>query len=90
MIEHTVEIRIERSPAEVFAVLTEPSNHPRWDTSSVSMRQDMPGTWRTGTTFHEVRKMGPRQMEVQSKVVDLVTDERMDIDSITGPEFHGH
>lgn len=90
MIKHTVEITIDRPPAEVFAFLTDASNHPRWDSSAVSMRQDEPGEWATGTTFHEVRKMGPRQMEIQSKVVDLVTNERLDIDSVTGPEFHGH
>src|SRR4051794_40965597 len=60
------------------------------DTSSVSMRQDEPGEWRAGTTFHEVRKMGPRKMEIESRVADLVAVERMDIDSVTGPEFHGH
>src|SRR3954451_19942335 len=90
MIEHRVDILIQRPPAEVFAFLTDPANHPRWDTSSVSMRQDEPGEWRTGTTFHEVRKMGPRTMEIQSRVADLVAVERMDIDSVTGPEFHGH
>ena len=90
MIEHAVEVRIDRPPGEVFAFVTDAANHPRWDTSSVSMKPDQPGDWTAGTTFHEVRRMGPRQLEVQSRVAALVPGESMDIDSITGPEFHGH
>jgi uncharacterized protein YndB with AHSA1/START domain len=90
MIEHAVEVRIDRPPAEVFAFVTDAVNHPRWDTSSVSMTPDQPGPWTAGTTFHEVRKMGPRQMEIQSKVAALVPGESMEIESVTGPEFHGH
>lgn len=90
MIEHAVEVRIDRSPADVFAFVTDAANHPRWDTSSLSMRADQPGPWAAGSTFHEVRKMGPRQMEIQSKVAALVPGQSMDIDSLTGPEFHGH
>jgi uncharacterized protein YndB with AHSA1/START domain len=90
MIEHAVEVRINRPPAAVFAFVTDAANHPRWDTSSVSMTPDQPGPWAAGMTFHEVRKMGPRQMEIQSKVAALVPGESMEIESLTGPEFHGH
>ena len=90
MIEHGVEVRINRPPAEVFAFLTNAANHPRWDGSSVSMTPDQPGDWAAGTTFHEVRKMGPRKVEFQSKVAAMVPGESMEIESLTGPEFHGH
>ncbi len=34
--------------------------------------------------------MGPRRMAFESKVAALVPNECMDIDRVTGPEFHGH
>ncbi len=90
MIEHAVDTRIERPVEEVFAFITDAANHPRWDGSSVSMEPDEPGPWHEGLTFREVRRIGPRRMEIRSKVASLVPNERMDIDSLTGPEFHGH
>lgn len=89
MIEHVVGITVERPVEEVFAFTTDAANHPRWDPSSVSMDPDEPGPWRPGLTFHEVRRIGPRRVEVQSKVAALVANESLDIDSISGPEFHG-
>lgn len=90
MIEHAIEVAIARPVEDVFAFVTDASNHPRWDTSSVSMSPAEPGPWKAGLTFHEVRRMGPRRMEFESRVAGLVPDESMDIDSVTGPEFHGH
>jgi carbon monoxide dehydrogenase subunit G len=90
MIRHAVEIRVERPVEDVFAFLTDSKNHPKWDDSSGSMKPDQGGPWHAGLTFHEVRRMGPRRMEIQSRLSALVPNESMDIDSITGPEFHGH
>ena len=90
MIKHGVEIRIGRPVEDVFAFLTDSTNHPKWDDSSVSMEPDEQGPWHTGLTFHEVRRMGPRRMEVESRLAAFVPNESMDIDSISGPEFHGH
>ncbi len=90
MIEHAVEISIDQPVEVVFVFLTDAKNHPRWDESSVVMEPDQPGPWKAGLTFHEVRRMGPRRMSIQSKLVALVPNESMDIDSMTGPEFHGH
>ena len=44
MIEHAVEIEIERPLEEAFAFLADAANHPR--------------------AFREVRRMGPRRMEI--------------------------
>jgi uncharacterized membrane protein len=90
VIEHAVEVRIERPVADVFAFVTDAANHPRWDSSSVSMQPDEPGPWHEGMTFREVRRIGPRRMEIRSTVASLVPNHSMDIDSLTGPEFHGH
>ncbi|MEO5679553.1 MAG: SRPBCC family protein [Acidimicrobiales bacterium] len=90
VIEHAVEIKIDRPVGDVFAFVTDPTNHPRWDGSSRSMQPDEPGPWKAGLTLLDVRRMGPRRMEVKSRVAALVPNESMDIGSITGPEFHGH
>jgi uncharacterized protein YndB with AHSA1/START domain len=90
MIEHAIEVRIDRPVEEVFAFLTDAANHPRWDSSSVSMTPDRPGPWTTGLEFSEVRRMGPRTMSFRSKVAGITPNERLEIESLTGSEFYGH
>jgi len=90
MITHFEVLTIDKPVDEVFAFVTDASNSHRWDASSLAMEADTAGPWKPGTTFREVRQMGPRKIEFQSKVAALVPNESFDIDSVTGPEFHGH
>ena len=90
MITHAVELRIERPVEDVFAFLTNADNHPKWDTSSLSMTPQRAGPWEAGLVFDEVRKMGARQISFQSKVAALTPNESMEIESLSGAEYHGH
>jgi uncharacterized membrane protein len=90
MIEHTVDIRIDRPVEQVFAFLTDARNHSKWDTLSVAMEQQEPGPWRTGLKFREVRKLGGRDVEVYSQIASFTPNQRFDIQSVTGPPFQGH
>lgn len=90
MIQHTVDVRFNRPVDEVFAFLTNASNHARWDHLSVAMEPQEPGPWHQGLQFREVRKMGGRDTEVYSQIASFTPNQRFDIDSVSGPEFHGH
>src|SRR5215212_11076620 len=90
MIEHRVDLTINRPVAEVFAFLTESQNHPKWDDSSVAMEPQEPGPWRAGLKFREIRKIGGRPTEIYSQVANLIPNERFDIRSLSGPPFQGH
>jgi uncharacterized protein YndB with AHSA1/START domain len=89
MISHQVDITIQRPIEEVFAFLTDPKNHSRWDTTSISMEQLEPGPWREGTRFREIRKLGRRNVEVASQVAALEPNRRFNIMSLSGPEWRG-
>src|ERR1043166_6151636 len=90
MITKSIDIRIERPVADVFAFLTDAANHPRWDASSVVMEPQEPGAWHAGLTFREVRRIGPRTMEFRSRIAELEPDRKMELRSLSGPPFQGH
>ena len=90
MITASADITIDRPVQEVFAFVTDERNHPKWDSTSVEMEALEPGPWRPGSTFREVRRIGPRTTEMRSRVADLTPGSSMDIESLTGPMFRGH
>lgn len=90
MLTKSVDITIDRPVQDVFAFLTEAANHPRWDRSSIAMEPSEPGPWRAGLTFREVRRVGPRPIEIRSTVAELEPNRRLEIRSLSGPPFQGH
>jgi uncharacterized protein YndB with AHSA1/START domain len=89
MIRHQLNLQINRRVEEVFSFLTNANNHPKWDALSVSMEAQEAGDWHPGMTFREVRKIGGRNTEVSSEIVVFESNRRMEIQSLTGPDFHG-
>jgi hypothetical protein len=63
MLDTTVEVRVPRAPAAVFAFVAEGffDNHPRWD-PAVAMANDTPGPVAVGTRGREVRRFLGRQV----------------------------
>jgi uncharacterized protein YndB with AHSA1/START domain len=89
MIQHQIDLQIKRPVEEVFAFLTNANNHPKWDSLSVSMEPQEVGAWHKGMKFKEVRKIGRRNTEVASQIEVFDPNRRMEIQSLTGPSFHG-
>jgi hypothetical protein len=89
VITQSLAIQVDVAPADVFGWLTDAANHPRWDSSSLRMDPDET-PWRTGTTFTELRRIGPRKVEIRSRCASLKEGSAFEIESLTGPEFHGH
>jgi Polyketide cyclase / dehydrase and lipid transport len=90
MITASADIKIERPVDEVFAFLTDASNHQRWDSTSVEMVPAEPGPWHQGLEFREVRRIGPRPTEVRSRIAGFEPGKSMDLESLSGPTFRGH
>jgi uncharacterized protein YndB with AHSA1/START domain len=91
MISASADITIRRPVDEVFAFLTEASNHQRWDSTSIEMDPQSPGPWHEGLEFREVRRIGPRPTEVRSRIAAFdATAHSMDLESLTRPTFRGH
>ena len=89
MITFETNVQFDRPVEQVFAWLTTSDNHPKWDFTSVEMNQKEPGAWNKGTHFHEVRNFQGRRMDIQSQIVAFEPNKRMEIQSLTQPDFHG-
>src|SRR5215213_1644473 len=89
MIRHQIDLHINRPVEDVFSFLTNASNHSQWDSLSVAMEAQQPGEWRQGMTFREVRKIGGRDTETSSQIAVFEPNRRMEIQSLSGPDFHG-
>lgn len=89
MISESMQVHLDRPIEQVFAFLTDAANHPQWDASSLAMEPTQPGPWRPGLEFREVRRIGPRRVEIWSRIAALDPPHAMEIESLTGPQFTG-
>jgi hypothetical protein len=81
MIRHAIDLEVSRPVDIVFAWITDADNYPRWDTSSLKMEPLQPGPWHEGMTFREIRRIGPWNSELQSRVVSLTPPIALDVES---------
>jgi uncharacterized protein YndB with AHSA1/START domain len=92
MIDFTIETEIARSPAEVFAYVTDPSKLATWQTNTVSAVAEPAGPLRLGSRIREVHR-GPRGKELASlvEVCELEPDRIFSLRMIEGPlPIDGH
>ena len=75
MIEVQHRIEIERSPAEVFAMLAEVERLPDWQASVVEARRAARGPLRVGSEFEQTWKAMGRRRRVPSRVAAHKPDE---------------
>lgn len=86
MIDFTVETDIARSPADVFAYVTDPAKLASWQTNTVSAVPDRDGPLRVGTRLREVHSgPGGRQLESLVEVSELEPDRLFALRMIDGP-----
>jgi uncharacterized protein YndB with AHSA1/START domain len=77
------EIDIDRSPEEVFAVLTDVSRLPEWQRSVVTAEMDGPAG--VGAKLRETRKMMGREAKLVSEVTEYDPPHRFSVRAIEGP-----
>ena len=84
----TQSIEIARSPADVFAFLTDPSKLALWQDAE-EVTQLTPGPLGTGSRLREVhRSLGKRRVEITEFVV-YEPGRRFDIRVVDGPPLDG-
>lgn len=82
--EFSNEVMIRRSPAEVFAFLSDFTNLPSWNYAIRSTQQVMPGPVGVGTTYRQVRSL-PRVAEETFSVTVWEPDRSVAITGDFGP-----
>jgi len=77
--------RIDRAPADVFAVLADVSKNTTWSKTSISGRLLSPPPVGVGTTAREVSRFMGRRIEVDSTIVAFDSDRTFTFVTSTGP-----
>jgi uncharacterized protein YndB with AHSA1/START domain len=90
MIEFTLITEIARTPREVFAVVTDPGQLPRWQPAVVEVETTPPGPLGTGSRMREVREVRGKRLEQIVEVAELTEPTVFDLRVIEGPlPVHG-
>ncbi len=86
MIEFSVTTEIDRSPADVFAYVTDPSKLASWQRNTVSVTQEGDGPLGVGTRLHEVhRGPGGKELESVVEVAEYEPDRLFALRMVEGP-----
>lgn len=80
----TTSVEIERSPAEVFAYVTDPRRMPEWQQGAVSGHMDGPAT-HVGSRCTTVRRIGGRERAVTTVITEYDPPRRWADRGIDGP-----
>ena len=89
MIDFTVETRIDRPVAEVFAYATDPDKLPSWQTNTVSARREDDGPYGLGSRLREVhRAPGGKELESVVEVVAFEPDRVFALEVKEGTPVH--
>ncbi len=86
MIQHEVTIHINRPVEQVFGFLADAKNLRTWQSNLVENEQLTKGPMSVGTRFREVRRMGPRQSEIQLEITDFERNIRFATKTFTQPQ----
>jgi uncharacterized membrane protein len=76
---------INRPVEEVFAVVSNPENYPKWISSSVEVKMASGRLIGVGTTFRPVVKFLGRQIESETEITEYEPNRRYVEKSISGP-----
>ena len=90
MFDFTVETEIERTPAEVFAYVTDATKLATWQTNTVSAVPETDGPLRVGSRIREVhRAPGGKKTHELVEVAEYEPDRVFGLRMIEGPPVHG-
>ena len=86
MIQHKITIHINRTVEQVFEFTADEKNLSKWQADFVEGEQLTEGSMRVGTRVREVRRMGPRQTEIQAEVTAFEQNRRFATKTLTTPK----
>ena len=85
MINFEETVRIHCPVERVFAFIVDDKNLRNWQTGLVENELLTEGPLQAGTRFREVRRMGPREAEIQGEITSFVPNELFATRTLTQP-----
>jgi uncharacterized protein YndB with AHSA1/START domain len=77
---------IERSPADIFAFLTVPANHPKFVPGMLEFKQTSPGSLvQVGARVRGVRRFMGRKMDLPYEITECQPDRSLGMSGAMGP-----
>jgi uncharacterized membrane protein len=89
MIQHQVEVIINRSAHDVFTFLTTTQNLSKWQDALVQATNLTGEPWSAGTRILERRKIGGRVVETRTELTYVKLDQGFAVKSLDGPQTEG-
>jgi len=86
MIQHELSIYLNRPVEQVFAFLADTGKLSTWQSNLIKIEQLSAGPLGTGSRFREVRRMGPRESEVQAEIIAFEPNRRFETKTLTKPQ----
>ncbi len=85
MLKLDLSITINRPVEEVFAVLSNPENGPKWSSGSSEAKITSQGPIGVGTRYRSVRQALGRRIESETEITEYEPNRRYATKSISGP-----
>jgi uncharacterized protein YndB with AHSA1/START domain len=85
MIRYQTTVQLSRPVEQVFSFLTDPEKLMMWQSNLVKAVILTSGPLRLGSRFREVRRLGPRETEVQGEVSEFELNQRLATKTSTTP-----
>jgi uncharacterized protein YndB with AHSA1/START domain len=85
MIQHEVSIHLNQPVEHVFAFLMDTGKLASWQANLIKIEQLTEGPLRTGSRFHEVRRLGKRASEIESEITALEPNKRLETKTLSEP-----
>jgi uncharacterized protein YndB with AHSA1/START domain len=76
---------INRPVEEVFALLSNPENGPKWNSGSIEVKKTSQGPIGVGTTYRTVRKFLGQRMEDETELTEYEPNRRYATKTKSGP-----
>ena len=86
MIQHAIDLHLNRPVDQVFAYLADPRNLPTWQSDLIEIEPLTEGPLRAGSQIREVRRMGQRQAENRAEVQVFEPNKRLALKTTTQPQ----
>ncbi len=80
-----VSTMIKRSVEDVFAVIINPENDPKWSSAVLEAKQTSPGPIGVGTTGRFVGKFLGRRIETESEITEFEPNQKYSWQNKSGP-----
>ncbi|MFE0704191.1 SRPBCC family protein [Streptomyces sp. NPDC058872] len=78
-------IDIDRTPADVFTYVTDPSHLPEWQESAVSVRKVDDAPFEVGSKIAVTRRLGRREFTTTMQVMEWEPPRRWHLHGVDGP-----